>query len=102
MTAELEPAQQRIEHRSEALGYARKRVGQKAGNSRKEEEEEGNREEEAEERREGWGLCMCHRRQGSWAEGGPSYSIWDNLSTKITKHSNEYKSYLWEPIRLYQ
>lgn len=58
MTAELQPAQQRIEHRSETLGYARKRVGQKAGNSRKEEEEERNREEEAEERREGWG-CVC-------------------------------------------
>lgn len=96
MTAELEPVQQRIEHRSETLGYARKRVAQKAGNSIKEEEEEGKREEEAEERRRGWawGLCMCHRRQGSWAEGSPSYSIWDNLSTKITKHSNEYKSYL--------
>lgn len=60
MTAELEPVQQRIEHRSETLGYARKRVAQKAGNSRQEEEEEGKREEEAEERRRGLGLRLVY------------------------------------------
>lgn len=47
----------------------------------------------AERKQRGVGLWITKDKE-TRLKGGPNCQIWDNLSTKIVKYSNEYKSYL--------